>query len=201
MSQTTHDLIERLLDPRILVGVTGAVLALVGSRVYRFAVVAPGIAIGGWAGHMLSRGQSTTIEIAAMVGLALVLALVFHFAERVAIRTTGAAVGGAIARFVAPWFLHGDPDRWWIPAIGAVIGILTFPYLYQGLLPAITSVLGAFCVAWALERPYDLWILGGVTFAGLLIQSIGFGGKGGGSGGGGGGGRGGGKGGGGKAKK
>ena len=200
MSLNAHDLLERLLDPRILVGLTGAVLALVGSRVYRLAVVAPGVAIGGWAGHTLGRGQSDLVELALMVGLAVALALIFHFAERIAIRGTGAAVGGAAARLLAPWFLHSDPDRWWIPALGAAVGVLTFPYLYQSLLPAITSVLGAFCVAWALGREGDLWILGGVTFAGLLVQSIGFGGRSGG-GGGGGGGKGSGKGGGAKSKK
>jgi hypothetical protein len=159
-----------LADPRLLVGLAGVALAAAGSRFYRVAVIAPGFAIGAVGAAELLGKASFTMRTAAMVGAGLVLGLLFHFVERAAILLTGLVVG-AVGTWLFSKGVHSLPM--WAPAAGGLGGLLFFPTLYNRLLPFTTALMGALCIAWAAGKVDSALFIGGITFAGLVIQSIG----------------------------
>jgi hypothetical protein len=163
-------LLAHALEPRTFAGLAGVALVLVGARVYRVAVMAPGFAAGVWAGTTwLPAGLDPLLRLGAALLLGLIGAGLCSWIEQLAVRSTGAILMGALTHAVAPQLWHGHIPMWVSP-VGALVGAMLFPMVYRRLLPLITSLTGALCVAWALGRPQDLLWIAGLTLLGLILQ-------------------------------
>ncbi len=163
-------------DPHLWVGLVGLALALAGSRLYRLAIVGPGVAVGAMAGLELAGAVGFESRMVAAAVLGVLGGLLAHFLERLAIALGGALLCGGLANLVGAMFWTGELP-WFIPAAGAVIGLLAFPSVYKRLLPLVTALMGALCTAWALGRPDDLRVVGFIAVLGLIVQSVGGGDK------------------------
>lgn len=158
-----------LTEPQTLVGLLGVLLLVAGQRLYRLVVIAPGLAAGTMLGLDLSEGHSLGVRIAAVSALAILAAFLLHKVERIAIAAAGAFLAVGLARVGAPLVLDSEPP-WYVFAMGGALGLLLFPSLYQRLLVVITPTIGALCLAWALGRPTDLLLVGGLILAGVVVQ-------------------------------
>ncbi|MEL6349459.1 MAG: hypothetical protein AAFV53_40525 [Myxococcota bacterium] len=158
-----------LEDPTLLVGIVGGVLLVAGARLYRLALVTPGLAAGMLLGLELTAGASPEIQLVAGLCLGLCGAGVMLLAERVAVSLGGALLVGGLVNAAAPLLLPGQ-DAWYIPAAGAVVGLFLFPKLFRALLFVFTSLGGALCVSWAMGRPQDLPLIGGLWLVGTVVQ-------------------------------
>ena len=167
---------DSLLDPRIPVALLGVLLLGWGARLYKMAIAAPGFVLGVGLVLHFTTGMTPTIALAAVVaglaGAALLLKL-----ERLAVSLTGAVLVGGLVYAVGPLVVT-TPLPWFAPLIGAAVGMLLFPGVYRFALRVITPLLGAFCVAWAVGRPQDLLLIGGLAAVGSAFQLL-RGGKGG----------------------
>lgn len=170
-----RDLLHRLpawaADPQLLVGGLGVLLLVAGQRLYRLAIVAPGLAAGAMVGLELTRHESTGLRLAAAAALALVAGFLLHKVERLAVAAAGAFLAVGATQALAPLVLHG-PTPWFLLVGAGVLGLLLFPGLYRRLLLVITPAIGALCVAWAAGRPTDLLLIAGLTLGGIVIQLV-----------------------------
>ena len=160
-----------LTDPALWVGVVGLCLALLGSRLYRLAVLAPGVALGAALGMEIANRNGFDTQVVAACSLGILGGLAFFLLERVAIALSGAFVMGGLANLAAASLTGGSPE-WYVSAAGAVVGMFLFPSLYKRLLPLVSAVLGGLCVAWAVNAPDDLWLVGEVAVVGLVVQLL-----------------------------
>ena len=158
-----------LEDPVFVMGVVGGALLVAGSRLYKLALIAPGMAAGLLLGLEITAGASPQIQLVAGLCLAIVGAGVLLLVERLAVSLGGAFLVGGLANAVTPMFLPGQ-DAWYVPVAGAVVGLLLFPRLFRSLLFLFTALGGALCIAWAAGRPQDLPLIGGLWLAGTVIQ-------------------------------
>lgn len=159
------------MDPRILAGAAGLLLLVLGSRVYRLAVVTPGVMAGLWIAEQVTSDASNTVQYAAMIGLALAGGVLAFLLERFALAIAGALMGGGLADAIGPHLL-GPELHWAVPAVCALVGFLAMPALFERLLPLVTAVLGALALAWATGRAQDLIFIALVAAGGLLIQIL-----------------------------
>lgn len=167
--QTTAEAL--LAAPPVQLGLMlgGAVLLLFGARIYRWAVVAPGV-VGG-AALSIWATQAMAAETQAVAALAAMLlgGLLAWRLERLAVALTGAAVLGAVAHTALPVVLP-DPVPWWVPLAAAAAGLLVFPPIYRALLPLFTAILGAVAVAWGAGHPDDPLLVIALATMGAVIQ-------------------------------
>lgn len=158
-------------DPRTVVAVIGVVLILAGGRLYRLVIISPGVLLGVLAGLSLTAGSSTQNQLIAAGALAVIGAAVLFFVERLAISVIGAAVTGGLVNALAPMLMQG-PVPWYVPAAGAVLGLFLFPSVFRAALTLIAPALGAVAVCWALGRPNDLLLMGGLTVFGAVVHLL-----------------------------
>ena len=161
------DLPDSFLDPAVPVGVLGVVLALSGARFYRLAIVAPGFALGVLAGLEVPGSEQT--RMVAAIALGIIGAAVLHLVERFAVRVGSAFLTAGLAQVVAP-LVTGEPNAWYVPVAGGVVGLFLFPSLYKKLLPVVTAIMGALCVAWSVGAAEDLRVVGAVAAIGCVVQ-------------------------------
>ncbi|NOY25524.1 MAG: hypothetical protein GXP62_06585 [Oligoflexia bacterium] len=162
---------EHLTDPSVWVGTLGILLLLAGRRIYKLAIIAPGIAAGVMVGMNLSQGESDGMRVAIIAALAIVAGFVLYSAERLAIAAVGAFVAVGMVDAIAPQF-SSDPTPWPLELAAGVVGLLLFPSLYQRLLVVLTPAVGALCLAWALGRSQDLLLIVGLTLGGVILQLV-----------------------------
>ncbi len=155
------------LDPHLPVGVLGVLLAVAGARFYRLAIVAPGFALGVMGGLEVPGSQE--VKLVSAIALGVIGAAVLHLLEKAAVRVGGAFLTAGLAQVAAP-LVTGQPNEWYVPVAGGVLGLFLFPALYQKLLPVITAIIGGLCVAWSVGVPEDLRVVGGVAAVGVVIQ-------------------------------
>ena len=161
-------------DPKVAVLVVGATLALLGARIYKAAVVLPGFAIGVLAvlaaTERFAPGVTSPLGLfLAAVALGIVGGAICWFLERIAVMAAGALLAGGLAHALAP-LVMGAVTPWYVPVAASLLGLLLFPRLYRALLPVVTPIIGALCIAWALDRPDDLVLIGGVSAVGMIVQ-------------------------------
>jgi hypothetical protein len=151
----------------------GLILCVFGSHLYQLVVLAPGILGGLWAGLLIGRsaGLDPTPTLAVAGGLALVGALLCHFVETTAVRITGAVVFGTIGWLAWPMFRDVRWEAMVAAGAGAILGGALFPRIYSFMVKVATSAMGGLLLAEAAQRPQNLWIVGGATIVGILIQS------------------------------
>jgi hypothetical protein len=168
--------------PRWIVAFTAGLLLLFGGRLYRLAIIAPGL-LGGVALALLLPQDLGPIVIAlAAVLLAAVGAVLCHFLERVAVHVVGAAALAGLAEVAWPPLL-GGPAPWWGLLCAGALGVLFFPKVFRALIKVVTAVLGALAMAWAIgcwDRPLAVaglsvepWmVVAALAAAGLAFQLV-----------------------------
>ncbi len=147
----------------------GTLLCVAGAKLYKVAVFAPGALLGLVLAEQATRGLDEGLRL----GLTLLAAVVGGFlagaVERLAVGVTGAVVGGW-AGWVGWLTVQGSEPDWWIPALGAGVGLIVFPLLFRTSLKLATPLLGALAIAWGLGRPDSLLLVAGITGVGLAVQ-------------------------------
>jgi hypothetical protein len=153
----------------MLLIVVGIVFLFIGSRFYRFMVVAPGFVVGVLlCNHYSPTGDSLT-RTGIAIGVGIIGAVLMHLMEKTALRLIGVALMIGLASAVAPE-VFGRKIPWWLNYAAGAVGAVGFPIIYERALPLITSLLGALTIAWALERETDLWMIGILAFIGTTAQ-------------------------------
>jgi hypothetical protein len=180
MPAALTDLVARVsrdpLDPHLLALVVGMALIVLGARIYRIAVVAPGVAIGvlvvvtGAETFAPGVGSARGIAIAALA-MGVVGGAVFWFLERFAVASAGAALVGGLVHVFGP-ALMGGPVPFYVPIGASLLGLLLFPRVYKALLPLLTPLMGALLVGWGLERLDQPGLVLGLAIGGMLVQVI-----------------------------
>lgn len=156
--------------PRGVTVVAGLLVMLRGAKLYPLVIVAPGLALGVAAGLALPL-EPTTRALAA-VALAAVGALLCRFVERAAIWAIGAVLAGTLVMWGWPLF-RPDPAPTWLPAVGAVAGLLLFPALFRAALRPVTAALGATMVLWSLGQQDRPLLFVGLAVVGWIVQAAG----------------------------
>lgn len=171
LSRVQAALPPALLEPKGLVGVLGLLLLLAGSRFYRVAIIAPGFAAGVYLAQRFLGGLADPLPLVFGLLLGAGGALACHVAERVAVRLVGSVLIAGVVYAVTPLIFHRDVPFWWAPAAG-LVGLFLVPRLYERALPVIGAVMGALCLAWAVDRPQDVGLIGALAAGGLVIQLV-----------------------------
>jgi hypothetical protein len=160
-----------LLEPRGLVGLLGLLLLLAGSRFYRVAIIAPGFAGGVYLAQRFLSGLADPLPLVFGLLLGAGGALACHVAERVAVRLVGSLLITGLVYAVTPLIFDKSVPFWWAPAAG-LVGLFLVPRLYERALPVIGAIMGALAVAWSMDRPQDLGLIGVLAAGGLVIQLV-----------------------------
>lgn len=159
------------LPPRIVAGAAGLVLLLAGSRVYRIAVVLPGLLLGLGAGVVIAGALAlppmVTVAVAAVGGL--VGAVLAGTIERFAVVVAGVLAGLGAAQVGWPLAASGAPP-WWLWPVAALVGAALFPFLWRAALVPLTAWIGAVVVVdVAGVQPHPL-VIAGVMLVGVVAQ-------------------------------
>ncbi len=160
-----------LMDPRTLCVLIGAVLILAGSRLYRLMLLGPGFVGGVLLAHHYAPAGNNTTKMLIILGCGLVGVVLMHLMEQTALRLIGVALAVGAALAISPE-VFGSKPPWYLNYVAGAVGAVGFPIVYERALPLITSLLGALMIAWALERPSDLWMLGLLAIVGVASQTF-----------------------------
>ena len=156
------------IDARWLVLVIGIILVLFGSRTYKLFLMSPGAVVGVLLALEYSPSGDEVTKAGIAVGAGVVGALLVLMVEKVALSAAGAALLAGLSIAIGPQFVSDVP--WYIPTIAGLVGAMFFPIIYRRSLRIVTPVMGALAVVLALGRPEDLWLLGGLTLVGIVLQ-------------------------------
>jgi hypothetical protein len=176
-----RDLIHRV--PALIPGsalVFGILLLGWGATLWRFTAVLVGLAIGAGVGLQIGdAAHDADIGLVAAGVLAIGVALLFYLVERLAFAGLGAVATVALLDAIWPLvYPAGHPTdlvRLGVAAVGLLLGWL----LHQRIVQVTTAVAGASLVAWSLQEPGNIWIVGPLTLLGALFQAGRLGGGGG----------------------
>ena len=160
-----------LVDPRTLCVVIGAILVLAGSRLYRLMLLGPGFVGGVLLAHHYAPAGTNTTKMAIVFGCGLVGVLLMHLMEQTALRLIGVAITVGAATAIAPE-VFGSKPPWYLNYVAGAVGAVGFPIVYERALPLVTSGLGSLMIAWALDRPTDVWMIGILIFVGVSVQTF-----------------------------
>lgn len=161
---------------RVLVGAVGAVLLLAGARVYKvalfgscFALGALGAAVGlAWLGTQVAAlARPEIIGLGALIG-GVAVAGVASLAHRIALIAVGGIVGISLGAGIGD--LLGGQALFVAPGAGALLGAVSFPWVFPWVLKLLTPAVGAVCVAWAVGRPDTLWLVAVLWLVGAVVQ-------------------------------
>jgi hypothetical protein len=162
---------------RVVVGVLGLVVLFWGARIYKPALLMVSFGAGavGAAGvldalsaRVPAMDRPEVIIVGALVAGAAVAAVAMA-AHKLALLGVGALAGVAFAGAVGALF-PPDTFPWWGVLIGALVGAVAMPFVFPSLLKIATPAVGAVLVAWAIGRPDQLWVIGGLWVLGALFQ-------------------------------
>lgn len=137
---------------RLLVGLAGALLLVVGARIYRGALLLAGFGVGSVATVLSLRfvGEYIPIEDSVVIPATLmggvVLAGITSVVHRMGLLAVGGFVGAGVATGLAALF--GDVE-WWVPTIGSLVGSVAISWAFPHLLKVLTPLVGSVLVAWA----------------------------------------------------
>jgi hypothetical protein len=171
------------LAPRVIAGVAGLLLLLAGRRLYRIAIVLPGLVLGLTAGLVLGGALDLPDNVVAVVAVVCgaVGALLAGYVERIALVLAGVLAGlGAIqagwplaaaAAASVPTSMPAVPP-WWAWPAGAVVGALLFPLLWRVAIVALTAWIGAVVLVDVAGFPADPLVVGGLAVFGMLVQTV-----------------------------
>jgi len=156
------------VDARWLVLAIGVILILFGSRTYKLFLMSPGAVIGVLLAIEYSPSGDDLTKAGIAVGAGIVGAVLMILVEKIALSAVGGALLGGLTFAIGPSFVSEVP--WYAPTIAGLVGAMFFPVIYRRSLRIVTPVLGALAVGLALDRPEDLWLLGGLSIIGIVLQ-------------------------------
>jgi hypothetical protein len=162
----------------LLLGILGFVLLIAGKRLYNFALhigtfglgaILAIIALHHMAEWMPKAADPMVASVTAVIaGFGVMTAAVF--AHTFAIRLAGVLVGTGVS--IALISLAGEAVPLWSPIVGAVLGGLLGPTLYEMFLGVLTAGLGATILVWAtghVDSP--MWLIG-LWVVGAAVQTF-----------------------------
>lgn len=158
----------------------GVALLVVGRKLFWLALGGVGFLAGVWlAGNLLDL-SSGLLELG--IGLLLGIACTFLaiFAQKIAVALAGFVLGGSAALWAASFFesqLAGQPELLLlgIALVGAILGLVIAPALFEASLAAVTSLIGALLIvsSTGVGPPHETWLFVGLLLFGLIVQSAG----------------------------
>ena len=160
---------QALLLPEVAMLIVGCMLLLIGARVYRVIIIAPGFICGALVAKEYISGSSEVQLIVTLV-LGLVGAILFTSIEKLAISIVGALLTAGLVFAVAPLFMA--TVAWYIPVVAGFLGSMVFPYIYKKALPVSTSLLGSLCLCWSVGLSADPVMIGVFWVGGIVLQLI-----------------------------
>lgn len=159
--------------PTWITGLSGGLLLVAGGRLYKLAVVAPGV-IAGVAGALWigeTAGLAGTVVAVAAVVLAVAGAVLCRLLERLAVSAIGVIALAGVTQLAWPLAMNGQAAPWWGVLLGGAVGLLLFPGIFKSLIRWITALLGALMVAWSVGYHENIWVVGGLFLAGCVVQA------------------------------
>jgi len=163
--------------PTWITGLSGGLLLVAGGRLYKLAVVAPGIAGGVYAALMLPAELGPPMIAIAAVVLAIAGAILCRLLERLAVAGVGVLATAGVTQLAWPLVMDGQAAPWWGLLIGGAVGLLLFPSVFKALIRWITALVGALMVSWSLGYQENPWVVGGLFLAGCIVQAASGGGR------------------------
>ncbi len=159
--------------PVWITGLSGGMLLVAGGRLYKLAVVAPGV-LGGVAGALWigeAAGLTGPVVAVAAVVLAVAGAVLCRFLERMAVAAIGVIATAGITQLAWPLVTDGAAAPWWGVLLGGAVGLLLFPGIFRSLIRWITALLGALMVAWSVGYSDNVWVVGVLFLVGCVVQA------------------------------
>lgn len=160
---------QALLIPEVAMLTVGCLLMLIGARVYRIIIIAPGFICGALLAKEYISGSSEVQLIVTLV-LGIIGAILFTSIEKLAISIVGALLTAGLVSAVAPILL--GTVAWYVPVVAGFLGSMIFPYIYKKALPVSTSLLGSLCVCWSMGLNEDPVMVGIFWLGGVILQLI-----------------------------
>jgi hypothetical protein len=159
------------VPPRVLAGIAGGLLLFAGGRVYKLAVVLPGLLLGLGAGVLGGSALGLAVPVVAVLAIVggLFGALLCHFVERFAIGVAGVLAGLGAANAAWP-LLSTHPAPWYLWPIAALVGLGLFPFIWRLALVPLTALIGAVVVLDAAGAPPNPLYIGGLALLGIVAQ-------------------------------
>jgi hypothetical protein len=161
--------LEALLEPKVSIWLLGTVLLVLGARFYQLLIMAPGFGIGALIALRYMPSNSQLVQFAAILVIGAVCAVALMTVEKLSVSLSGAFVGVAILSQGAPLFGAASPPPYAF-AIGALLGSMIFPKFYDDFRPVVTATVGAFCIAWSVNKEGALSSIAIIACVGALLQ-------------------------------
>jgi hypothetical protein len=162
---------EAPLAIRLLAGAAALAFLLAGVRLYRVAIVLPGVLAGVFIAASLPPTWEPGSKLIVGILVSMLGGLTLFFMEKVAIRVVGATLAGWLVWAVWP-LAATTAAPWWALAAAAVVGLLIFPSIFPLAIQWITSALGALLGAWALGYPTNPLVILALAAVGIMYQSL-----------------------------
>jgi hypothetical protein len=168
----------------VLFLVIGALLLLLGRRLFWLFVAAAGFVIGMEVGPILLPHQGELFTLLVALGLGILGAMLAIFVQKLAISVAGFVGGGYLAAtLVAPLVgnaginLGGEgithPGYWICFLIGGILGAMMMSIFFNWALVVLSSLYGAHMIVTGLPTPrrYSSIIVVILAVIGIVIQS------------------------------
>ena len=174
MPHATYHIPVHVHEPLVLI-VGGALLLLLGRKLFWLSVAVIGFIVGAELAARLFPEQSQTVKLVVEIGLGLLGALLAIFVQELAIGIAGFLLGGELGILLGRALAFYNPEYWWVffAAAGIVGAILMVSFFDWGLI-LLSSLAGARLIMDAVPHiNYTGRIAGFVVLAalGILIQA------------------------------
>lgn len=162
------------VETRIGMGLIGVLLLVWGSRSKRLVSAAPGALLGITAASLVLSDQSAVTQWIGALAAAVAGGVVAMLVQAIALRTAGALIGGIGATAIFPLVSSPGLPPWWLPLVGALVGVFLLPRLFNATMKIMSPILGAMCLTFALEIGQDHQIYGilGFSLLGLALPFL-----------------------------
>jgi hypothetical protein len=159
------------LEVRVGAGVMSLLLLFAGARLYRVAVVLPGVLAGVFVAAALPPTMDFEWRLVIGIVVSLVGGLALFFMEKVGVVLVGGLLTGWLTWVIWPLLVH-TPAPWWAVGVGGLAGMIAFPAIFRSAVRWITSALGALLGAWALGYPTNALVILALAAVGVMFQYL-----------------------------
>ncbi len=159
------------IEVRAAAGVMALLLMLAGARLYRVAVVLPGILAGVVAASAMPATMDYETRLILGILVSLVGGLILFFLEKVGVVLLGGVLAAWLTGVAWPLVAHMEAP-WWALAVGGLGGMIAFPAIFRSAIRWITSALGALLGAWALGYPTNALVILALAAVGVMFQYL-----------------------------
>lgn len=163
---------QAMLHPEMALLIVGFLLLILGARIYRLVIIAPGFVCGALiATNYVSGSQEVRLIVTLIAGI--IGAIILTKLEKLALAIVGALLTAGLVYAAAPFI---GAMQWYIPVIAGFVGSVIFPFVYKKALPISTALLGALCIGWSTDLSQDPLMICAFWVSGIVVQTM-FGGK------------------------